>query len=193
MHVLIIDNYDSFVFNLAEEFKRIGSSIVVLRNDVTVESIFEYLALVKGKKLIVISPGPGTPENAGVSIELIKKNKGKYPILGICLGHQAIIEAYGGVVSKAKEIVHGKASLMEHNSKGIFKNMPLMLNVGRYHSLIGTKIPDCLEICASLSGMCMAVQHKKDFVVGLQFHPESILTTYGSRFVENIAKMVNEL
>ncbi|MCO4783242.1 MAG: aminodeoxychorismate/anthranilate synthase component II [Candidatus Cloacimonetes bacterium] len=186
--ILIIDNYDSFTYNLVQYFGELGAIIKVIRNDeYTVDQIIDM----KPEK-IVISPGPKTPKDAGVSIEIIKRMSHDTPILGICLGHQSIGAAFGGDVVSAKEIVHGKVYPIQHDSSILFDGIKSPLLVTRYHSLIIDKstLPECLEVTAQLeSGMIMAVQHKKLLVFGLQFHPESIASEYGKEILNNFLKV----
>ena len=189
MNVLMIDNFDSFTYNLVDEFEKRNCKCTVYRNNVPLERIH---AVVKesNPKLIVISPGPGNPGQAGISIELVKSYAGKLPIFGVCLGHQAIIEAFGGKVGKAAETVHGKPSRIEHDGKRIFSGLENPFQAGRYHSLAGKEIPECLDVTASSKDeRVMGVRHKKYFVEGVQFHPESILTTTGGKMIENLIKL----
>jgi anthranilate synthase component 2 len=185
--ILLIDNYDSFTYNLYQYIGSFEPNIVVLRNDeVNINKVYEL----KPDK-IVISPGPKTPSEAGYCIEIIIEFGGKIPILGICLGHQAIGQAYGATVSNAKELFHGKASLIKHNGCGLFKGLSNPMQVARYHSLsiIKETVPDCLEITATTEdGEIMAVKHKQYEVTGLQFHPESIYTPEGMKLIENFVK-----
>src|SRR3989344_3260546 len=188
--VLFIDNFDSFTYNLVDEFEKRGCIVEVYRNNVPMKKIDEIAARFK-PELIVVSPGPSTPAKAGNSIAVIKKFAGKVPVLGVCLGEQAVIEAFGGVVGKAVETIHGKASLVSHDGKGIFKGLGNPFQVGRYHSLSGQKIPGELVVSArSESGVVMGIRHKKYFVEGVQFHPESILTPEGGKIIENVLAMV---
>jgi para-aminobenzoate synthetase component 2 len=189
MNVLFIDNFDSFTFNLVDEFAKRNCKVLVYRNNAPLEKIHsvvkEFLP-----RLIVISPGPGSPREAGVCIELIKKYKGVLPVFGVCLGHQCIIEAFGGVVGKANETVHGKPSKIMHDGKTIFTGLENPFQAGRYHSLAGKRIPSCLQVTAhSKDEKVMAVRHKKYFIEGVQFHPESILTAAGGKIIENLIKM----
>lgn len=181
--ILIIDNYDSFVYNLARYVSKLGLKHDVRRNDkITIKTIEKRLP-----DAIIISPGPGTPENAGISVELVKRLGHKTPILGVCLGHQAIGEAFGGKTVRAQKPVHGKSSVITHNGSTLFKDIPSPINVGRYHSLI-TNIPkeSPLTITArSDTDEIMAIQHDKHPVFGVQFHPESILTEQGFNIIEN--------
>lgn len=190
MKIFFIDNFDSFTFNLVDEFEKRKCKVEVYRNDVPMKKIKEVVGKLK-PDLIVISPGPGTPKKAGNSIEVVKEFAGKIPLLGVCLGEQCIIEAFGGNVGKAFETVHGKSSMLKHNGKGIFKGIKNPLKAGRYHSLSGQKIPKVLEVTSkSSSGIIMSVKHEKYFIEGLQFHPESILTPEGGKIIENLLKML---
>ena len=186
--ILIIDNYDSFTYNLVQYIGSINPKLDVVRNNkITINEID-----IKKPSHIVISPGPGKPENAGVSIEIIKKFGAKTPILGICLGHQAIAVAYGGKVNRANEIVHGKTSLIKHNNSKLFKNIPTKFNATRYHSLIANKnyFPKDLSITAELkNGLIMGLEHKIYPVYGVQFHPESIVTEHGLQLIKNFLKL----
>ncbi len=189
MNVLVIDNFDSFTYNLVDEFEKRGCKCIVYRNNVPMEKINAAVKKLK-PKLVVISPGPGNPKEAGISMQAIKYYAGRLPIFGVCLGHQAIIEAFGGIVGKAKETVHGKPSSIFHDGKTIFKGIENPFQAGRYHSLAGKRIPTCLAISAySKDEKVMAIRHKKHFIEGVQFHPESILTTEGGKIIENLIKM----
>lgn len=183
--ILIIDNYDSFTYNLYQQIGSINSDIIIKRNDkVTIKEI-ETLSPTH----IVISPGAKTPKDSGISIDIIKHFAEKIPILGVCLGHQAIIEVFGSKIIRADEIIHGKSSLINlDNDSILFNNLPKRMNVARYHSLIGDRnsFPDCLKITAwDDKNVIMAVQHKQFKVFGLQFHPESILTENGTQIIKN--------
>ena len=184
--ILLIDNYDSFTYNLYQYIGEFDKDIRVFRNDeITGE---EILALSPDR--LIISPGPKTPEEAGNCIDIIKCVSGKIPILGVCLGHQSIAVAFGATVSNAKEHVHGKSSMAEHNGKGVFSSLPNPLQVARYHSLsiVESTLPDCFDITAKAEGEIMAIRHKTLPVVGLQFHPESINTPDGIKIIENFIK-----
>ncbi|MCM8758275.1 MAG: aminodeoxychorismate/anthranilate synthase component II [Candidatus Omnitrophica bacterium] len=186
--ILMIDNYDSFTYNLVQYFGDLGCRIKVLRNN---QISIEKISKLKFDK-IVISPGPGRPENAGISLDLIKKFAGKKPILGVCLGHQCIGHAYGGKIVGAKNLMHGKTSLIYHNNKNIFKNIPNPFSATRYHSLVIEKksVPSVLEITAwSDDGEIMGIRHKKYDIYGVQFHPESILTDAGKKILINFLKI----
>lgn len=180
MKLYLLDNFDSFTYNLVDQFRSLGFEVLIYRNDVSAEYLAEKLIEESGQAALVLSPGPGAPHEAGCMMELISKVAGKVPMLGICLGHQAMVEYYGGKVERAPFVVHGKASPTIHNGEGVFANLPSPLPVARYHSLVATRVPDCLEVIATTEDMPMAVIHPQDKAVGFQFHPESILTTLGS-------------
>ncbi|GEP62615.1 aminodeoxychorismate/anthranilate synthase component II [Clostridium beijerinckii] len=182
--IALIDNYDSFTFNLYQYLSEFAETVVFRNDEITVEKLREL-----NPKGIVISPGPGIPENAGISIDVVKELGNKIPILGICLGHQSIAEAYGGKVIRANEIFHGKTSKIQVKGKDIFEGIPRKLEVMRYHSLIveNSSLPDCLEVLAlTVEGnYIMALKHKEYNVFGLQFHPESIYTAKGKHIIGN--------
>ncbi len=184
--ILMIDNYDSFTYNLVQYFGELGADLKVYRNDALT---LEQIKAMKPEK-IVISPGPGRPEDAGVCIDLIRHFAGKIPILGVCLGHQAIGYTYGGKIIRAKHLMHGKTSMITHNGKGIFAGIENPFEATRYHSLVVERetIPDCLEITASTvdeDKEIMGVRHKEFPLWGVQFHPESILTKAGKNILKN--------
>ena len=182
MALLLIDNYDSFTYNLAHLFGELGAEVIVWRNDeITVEEA-ERLA----PSHLVISPGPGRPENAGISEEAVRAFAGRVPVLGVCLGHQAIVSVFGGEVGPAQALVHGKATAVSHDGRGIFSGVEQGFAAGRYHSLAATSIPDCLEVSATAAdGEVMAVRHRELRVDGVQFHPESVLTPLGHKLARN--------
>jgi anthranilate synthase/aminodeoxychorismate synthase-like glutamine amidotransferase len=185
--LLVIDNYDSFTYNLVQYLGELGAEPTVRRNDdITVDGV-----LAGGYAGIVISPGPGTPQDAGVSLEIIRHLSGVVPILGVCLGHQAIGEAFGGLVVRAPKPVHGKASEVTHDGQGVFDGLPQPLSVGRYHSLMVERehLPAELEITAQTrEGLIMGLRHKKFAVEGVQFHPESVLTACGKQMLANFVR-----
>lgn len=188
--ILLIDNYDSFSYNLYQLIGEINSDIKVSRNDkITIEEIKDL-----NPECIILSPGPGKPENAGICIDVVKEFHDKIPILGVCLGHQAICTALGGTVSHAKRLMHGKSSDISLDYDYLFKGLPSQISVGRYHSLSLKKdtLPDCLEIISKAKddGEVMAVKHKDYNVYGLQFHPESILTSDGLTIMQNFLEKV---
>ena len=182
MKLLIIDNYDSFTYNLVHLFEELGAEVVVRRNDaITVEEAVDM-----APDRLVVSPGPGRPADAGVSVELIRRLGPRVPTLGVCLGHQAIIEAFGGEIGPAKALLHGKSSLIEHDGKGIFAGLPAEIEAGRYHSLAALRVPDALEVTAhTADGEVMGVRHRTHPVEGVQFHPESVLTPLGPELARN--------
>lgn len=184
--VLLLDNFDSFSFSLADEFRRRGAVVHVRRNNTPVRAAWQCVAELPEPRLIVLSPGPGAPVQAGCCIQLIHHAAGKIPIFGVCLGHQAIVEAFGGVVASAGEIVHGKASRIEHARAGIFAGLPSPLLGGRYHSLAATLVPPSFNVTARCGETVMAVEHREFPLVGVQFHPESILTPQGGIIIENV-------
>jgi anthranilate synthase/aminodeoxychorismate synthase-like glutamine amidotransferase len=187
---LVIDNYDSFVYNLARYFEQLGQSTIVRRNDAISLSLVESL----GPSAIVLSPGPRHPMDAGCCIDIVRQFQARFPILGVCLGHQAIAAALGGRVVRARQPMHGRASLVRHNGRGVFWQLPNPLRAGRYHSLVvdPRSIPDCLEVTATTEdGIVMAVQHRSHAVAGLQFHPESILTESGHAMLRNFLVSAN--
>lgn len=185
--LLLLDNYDSFTYNVYQVLAELGAEVEVIRNDqITPEEAAQH-----GYEAIVLSPGPGLPKDAGITEELICHMKGKVPILGICLGHQAIGEVFGGKIVRAGEIIHGKVSKLQHSGKGLYAGLPQGIEVGRYHSLIIEResLPDCLEITAELSdGTIMGIRHKEYAIQGMQFHPESILTPNGKSLMKNFLR-----
>jgi anthranilate synthase/aminodeoxychorismate synthase-like glutamine amidotransferase len=180
--ILLIDNYDSFTYNLAHLFGELGAEVVVRRNDEITVAEADAMA----PSHLVISPGPGRPEDAGVSEEMVRAFAGRVPVLGVCLGHQAIVSVFGGEVGPARELVHGKATTVTHDGRGLFAGMPEDFLAGRYHSLAATSLPDVLTISAtSADGEVMAVRHRELRVDGVQFHPESVLTPVGRELAQN--------
>ena len=188
--ILLLDNYDSFTYNIYQLLAELGASVEVIRNDkISVQDIQS-----RNYQAVVISPGPGVPKDAGITENLISELKGELPILGVCLGHQAIGEVFGGRVIRAGQIVHGKTSKLIHCGKGIYTNLPQNVEVGRYHSLIVERetLPDCLEITSELAdGTIMGIHHKNFDIEGIQFHPESILTPTGKIMLNNFLNHVN--
>ena len=181
--ILLIDNVDSFTYNLVDQLRSSGHNVKIYRNQIPADVIIEKLSQME-KPVLLLSPGPGTPSQAGCMPELLRRLRGQLPIIGICLGHQAIVETYGGHVGQAGEILHGKASSITHDNEGMFAGMNNPLPVARYHSLVGSQIPEGLTVNARFGEMVMAVRHDKDRVCGFQFHPESILTSQGARLLE---------
>lgn len=186
--IALIDNYDSFTYNLYQALAALGPEIQVIRNDqVSCESILSWKP-----SHIVLSPGPKRPENSGICLKLIQKAAGRIPLLGVCLGHQAIAQAFGGKVVSAKQIIHGKTSIISHNKGHLFKGISNPFEATRYHSLAVSRegFPSCLEITAnSEEGEIMGLSHKKFPIFGVQFHPESILTKAGPRLIQNFIEL----
>ena len=185
--ILMIDNYDSFTYNLVHYIEEIGSKVTIRRNDeVTIKNIVKL-----NPDLIFISPGPCTPNEAGISVDLIKDISGKIPIFGVCLGHQSIGYAFGAKIVKAKKLLHGKTSDIYHNNMGIYKGIPSPFKATRYHSLIIDKktLPKNFSITSKTKdGIIMGIKHKNLDIEGVQFHPESILTVHGKKIIKNILK-----
>ncbi len=185
--ILLIDNYDSFTYNLAHLFGELGAEVKVLRNDAVDADGAEALA----PSHLVVSPGPGRPEDAGATPEILRRLAGKVPTLGVCLGHQALVQVHGGEVGQARELVHGKATVVTHDGRGIFAGLPEDFLAGRYHSLAATSIPDVFEVSArSADGEVMAVRHRELPIDGVQFHPESVLTPHGRDIARNFLEGV---
>lgn len=186
--LLVIDNYDSFTYNLVQYFGELGEDVQVYRNDkITLARIAEL-----SPSRLVISPGPCTPKEAGISVDAIRKFAGALPILGVCLGHQSLAAAYGGEIIRAPRLMHGKASSIEHDGKTIYRTLPNPFQATRYHSLIVNRatVPDCLEISAETAeGEIMGLRHRTLGVEGVQFHPESILTSIGKDLLRNFLKL----
>lgn len=185
--ILVIDNYDSFTFNLVQYIRTIGEEVLVIRND---QLTLDEIAPLKPDH-ILISPGPGNPDTAGVCMDVVKKYHQDIPILGVCLGHQIIAQAFGGVVKKAMKPMHGKISQISHDQTSIFQDLPSPLQVTRYHSLVVDEesLPPCLEITAkSKDGEIMAIRHKQYKIESVQFHPESIMTANGMQMLKNFFK-----
>jgi anthranilate synthase/aminodeoxychorismate synthase-like glutamine amidotransferase len=183
--VLMIDNYDSFTWNLVHAFEALGAEVAVHRNDAITAEQAEALA----PDRLVVSPGPGRPAEAGVSIEVVRRLGPTVPTLGVCLGHQAIVEAFGGRVGQAKALLHGKVSLVRHDGEGIFSGLPDEIEAGRYHSLAAVEVPADLLVTARTSdGEVMAVRHRSYPIEGVQFHPESVLTPDGPKLAENFLR-----
>jgi|SRR6185312_1632319 len=185
--ILLLDNYDSFTYNLAQFLGQLGAKLEVHRNDqITLDQI-----AAKKPERIVISPGPGTPEDAGICVDVIRRFGGEIPLLGVCLGHQAIGHAFGGKVTRAPQIMHGKTSRIHHDNKTVFKDLPQDFVATRYHSLIVEEesLPAELEISAKTEGIIMGLRHRKMLIEGVQFHPESVLTEVGMRLLRNFLSL----
>jgi anthranilate synthase/aminodeoxychorismate synthase-like glutamine amidotransferase len=180
--LLMIDNYDSFTYNLVHLFQELGAEVRVFRNDAITPDEAEQLA----PSHVVISPGPGRPADAGVSVEVIRRLGPQVPTLGVCLGHQAIVSAFGGEIGQAHALLHGKSSPIAHDGKGVFAGLPENFEAGRYHSLAATTVPAELEVTARTpDGEVMGVRHRELPIEGVQFHPESVLTPLGNELAEN--------
>jgi anthranilate synthase component II len=188
--ILMIDNYDSFTYNLVQYLEEIGLPVHVVRNDMLGLQEVEHLSPMG----IVISPGPGRPQDAGISLEVIRKFSGRIPILGVCLGHQSIAEAFGGEIVGARRLMHGKTSTVTCDGEGIFKGVKKPFQAMRYHSLVVARhsLPDCLKITAeSEDGEIMGIRHLQHTTEGIQFHPESIMTTIGKRLLRNFVNLLD--
>jgi anthranilate synthase/aminodeoxychorismate synthase-like glutamine amidotransferase len=185
--ILLVDNYDSFTYNLAHQFGELGAEVIVRRNDEITPDEAEALA----PSHLVISPGPGRPEDAGATIDILERLAGRMPILGVCLGHQALVQLYGGTVGQARELVHGKATIVRHDGRGIFAGLPSDFLAGRYHSLAATNVPDVFTVTATaVDGEVMAIRHRSLPIDGVQFHPESVLTPHGRDIAQNFLEGV---
>ena len=185
--ILLIDNYDSFTFNLYQYLAELGADVLVRRND---EITLDEIERMQPER-IVISPGPGTPNQAGISVDLIRRFVGQMPILGVCLGHQSLAVAFGGNIVRAPSLMHGKISSVSHDGRGIFAGLPSPFVATRYHSLLVEEatLPDCLEVSARCEhGLIMGLRHRDHDIEGVQFHPESILTTVGKDLLANFLK-----
>ena len=182
--VLLVDNYDSFTYNLYQYLGELEADVAVVRNDaLTVDQ-----ALARDPRAIVISPGPGTPDQAGISLELIRRAAGRVPVLGVCLGHQALGQAFGGRVVRAPKLMHGKTSEIHHDGRTVFAGLPQAFTATRYHSLVVARetVPECLEVSAwTADGVVMGLRHRQHVLEGVQFHPESILTGAGKDLLRN--------
>jgi anthranilate synthase component 2 len=186
-HIFLLDNVDSFTYNLVDELRRLGYRLTIYRNTVSADYIFQQIqqAQQQGQlPLLMLSPGPGTPQQAGCMLELIALCQDKFAVLGICLGHQAIAVHYGADIVRAAEVVHGKASLLTHTQSELFANLPQSMPIARYHSLVATHLPDGLQVIAKVDDMPMAILQSEDRMLGFQFHPESILTSQGSQLLK---------
>jgi anthranilate synthase/aminodeoxychorismate synthase-like glutamine amidotransferase len=187
--IVMIDNYDSFTYNLVQYIEQLGTLVKVLRNDkTTVEEILSF-----HPEGVVISPGPGGPESAGISLSVIRSFSGKVPVLGVCLGHQSIAHAFGGKITSAKKLMHGKTSMVTADGKTIFRGIDSPFQAMRYHSLAvcGDSLPECLEISAvAEDGEIMGIRHREHRTEGIQFHPESIMTPLGKRLLRNFLNMI---
>ncbi|MDN3679907.1 aminodeoxychorismate/anthranilate synthase component II [Vibrio tapetis subsp. quintayensis] len=182
--LVFVDNFDSFTYNLVDQFRSLGHEVTIYRNNISAE-VIETAVEKLAQPVVILSPGPGAPADAGCMPELIQRLKSKVPMIGICLGHQAIVEAYGGVVGGAGEIIHGKVSMMEHDNHKVYQGLPSPLAIARYHSLVAHEVSPALTVTAEVDGLVMSVAQEQDRVCGFQFHPESIMTTYGATLLAN--------
>lgn len=190
--VLFIDNFDSFTYNLVDDFCKRNCIAKVYRADTELDELRKVAGQFE-PDLLVISPGPGTPDTAGVSIGVVDYFKDKLPIFGVCLGHQVIVQYFGGKVGHAPKPMHGKPSRVAHNGEGVFAGVENPLQAGRYHSLCALQVPDCLEKTAEFEGVVMGVRHKDLPIFGVQFHPESILTPAGGKIIENVLSIAEKI
>ena len=190
--VFLVDNFDSFTYNLVDELRSLGLELIVYRNSVPADFILQKMQEKAAQKnaqgncsqvMLMLSPGPGNPSQAGSMMALLDLVKGLFPVLGICLGHQAIVESYGGDIVRANQVMHGKSSLIKHNGQNMFANLPNPLPVARYHSLMADNMPADLHVLADFNDVPMAVVHEQHKMLGFQFHPESILTSHGSQLL----------
>lgn len=187
--ITLLDNFDSFTWNLVDQFRSLGHPVTVYRNDIDAKQLADKL-MQQQAGVLVLSPGPGAPHEAGCLMELIALCAGKIPMLGICLGHQAMIEHYGGKVGRAASLMHGKSSPMQHDGGPLFADLPNPLQVARYHSLVGLTIPASLKVIAEVDQMAMAIVQPQDRAVGFQFHPESILTEHGAQLLRQTLQLL---
>jgi anthranilate synthase component 2 len=190
--VLFIDNFDSFTYNLVDDFCKRNCQAKVYRADTELEEL-KNVANEFNPDLLVISPGPGNPDTAGVSLAAVDYFKDKLPILGVCLGHQVITQYFGGKIGHAPKPMHGKPSRVTHNGEDVFAGIENPLQAGRYHSLVALELPDCLEKTAEYDGIVMGIRHKELPIFGVQFHPESILTPAGGKIIENILQIAENI
>ncbi|OUS72801.1 anthranilate synthase component II [Pseudoalteromonas sp. A601] len=182
--IYFLDNFDSFSYNLVDELSMLGSDLVVYRNNIDAQLIFNKMCSETKPVILVLSPGPGTPSDAGCLMALIELCKGKFPMLGICLGQQALTQSYGGIIGHAGETVHGKSSIIELSEHPVFNGMGERMPVARYHSLMATMVPDSVAVIANFGAIPMAIYHQQDNALGYQFHPESILTPNGAALLQ---------
>ncbi|MBE0368320.1 aminodeoxychorismate/anthranilate synthase component II [Pseudoalteromonas aurantia] len=182
--VYFLDNFDSFSYNLVDELTLLGNELVIYRNNISAQRIFSEMNKETQPVMLVLSPGPGNPAHAGCLLELIALCKGKFPMLGICLGQQALTQSYGGTIGHAGETVHGKSSIIQVEDHPVFADLGAQFPVARYHSLMATSVPDTLTVIAQYENIPMAIYHAEDRVIGYQFHPESILTPDGAKLLK---------
>lgn len=185
MNIILIDNFDSFTYNLVDLLRSENNQVTVFRNNISLDKLDQFINKAESTPLLVLSPGPGTPSSAGNLLKIIDKYKGITPMIGICLGHQAIVESYGGKVVKAPSVIHGKSSSMITSNHKIFESLSKVEQIGRYHSLMGSEIPKCIHVISEVEDIPMIIEHKEDKILGFQFHPESILTRNGAKMLTN--------
>ncbi|GAC14692.1 aminodeoxychorismate/anthranilate synthase component II [Aliiglaciecola lipolytica] len=192
--VFLLDNFDSFTYNLVDELRGMGMELTIYRNSVSAQMIYSRMQekSTDADVLLMLSPGPGEPSQAGCLLELIDLAKGEFPVLGICLGHQAIVKSYGGKVIRAESVMHGKASYIQHDNSALFSGLSNPLPVARYHSLVVSDIPASLNVIANFEGIPMCVYHPAHKMLGFQFHPESILTSHGSQLLEQSIRYLTQ-
>jgi len=188
VRIVFVDNFDSFTFNLVDEFARRGCAVEVWRNTASAAHILDRAESSEHPGLIVISPGPGRPIDAGCSLALMRMAAGRASVFGVCLGHQVLLEAFGAVVEPAQTIIHGRSSRVVHAGDALFSGLPSPFVVGRYHSLAGHAVPDAIEPLAWTDSIVMAARHRRHSLFGVQFHPESLLTPQGGRLIENVLR-----
>lgn len=192
-HIVLLDNVDSFAYNLVDELRTMGYPMTVFRNTVKETAIFEFMQSQGDNTVLLLSPGPGNPDSAGNMMKLLQLVAGRFPVLGICLGYQAIVQHYGGIIDRASEVLHGKASPLSHSQTEMFEGLPQHFPVARYHSLMAKTVPDNLQILAKCGDVPMCVYEPKHKLVGFQFHPESILTALGSQLLkQSIALLIRK-
>ena len=191
-HVFLLDNFDSFTYNLVDQFRVMGVKVTVYRNDIDADFIINEMNHSELSPVLVLSPGPGTPSDAGCLVELVNKCRNNIPMLGICLGHQAIVQSFGGVIGLAPQTVHGKSSEIAHNDQGPFKGLINPMPVARYHSLMATTMPQGLNVLATTNDIVMSVMDDSQSIIGFQFHPESILTLGGEALlIQSLTHLIN--
>ena len=188
LRIVLVDNFDSFTFNLVDEFARRDCEVEVWRNTASAAHILDRAESSERPGLIVISPGPGRPADAGCCLELIRLAAGRAPVFGVCLGHQVLLEAFGAVIEPAETILHGRSSHVVHRGDALFEGLASPFVVGRYHSLAGHSVPDAIEPLAWTDSIVMAARHRRHPLFGVQFHPESVLTPQGGRLIENVLR-----
>lgn len=188
MKIVLVDNFDSFSFNLVDEFARRGCEVEVWRNTASAAHILDRAESAEGPGLIVISPGPGRPADAGCCLELMRLAVGRVPVFGVCLGHQVLLEVFGGVVEPAQIILHGRSSEVTHGGDALFEGLSSPFVAGRYHSLAGHSVPDTIEPLAWTGSIVMAARHRIHPLFGVQFHPESVLTPQGGQLIDNVLR-----